>query len=47
MNRRVAIHDPLNEMLIEGASLEACHGKQGRGIPVLLTGVEFGERDRA
>ena len=36
----------LDQMLIKGASLEARHGKRCRSLPVLLTGVEFGEGDR-
>ena len=41
------LRNSLDQMLIEGAPLEARHGKRCCCIPVLLTGVEFGERDRA
>ena len=36
-----------DQMSIEGAPLETRHGNRGCGGPVLLTGVECGERDRA
>jgi len=41
------LRNALDQMLIKGAPFEACHGKHGRGIPTVLTGVEFGECDRA
>jgi len=41
------LRNSFDQMLIEGPPLEARHGKRGGSLPVLLTGVEFGERDRA
>jgi hypothetical protein len=41
------LRNALDQMLIKGAPLEVCHGKRCGCIPVLLTDVKFGERDRA
>ena len=41
------LRNAFDQRLIAGPPLEARHGKRCCGIPVLLTGVEVGERDRA
>ena len=45
--RGYMLNNSLNQMLIKGSPLEARHGKRCRRLSVLLTGFEFGERDRA
>jgi hypothetical protein len=41
------LRNSFEQMLMESAPLEARHGQRCCCIPVLLTGVECGERDRA
>jgi hypothetical protein len=36
----------LDQMVIEGAPLETRHGKDGRGVPVVLTCIPLGQRHR-